>query len=272
MLLINQLLLKMSKGLRRYIVLIAILKLIVLESTATFARNISIFMYGMVKPDISFEVLKSSIAQALIVSFIMLLGELAIGEVEYRCTAKSRIVLRKDIFTKILELDVGNIEKIGASKSASDVVDGIESMQVYYSKYLPGLLYSFIGPIYLFFRLKDISMNVALLLLVVSIIILPINNYYRKTIDALKSDYWAKLRDLTSYYLESLRFLTTIKLFNQDYNRYAILKDKAYKFKEIIMKTMKINFSSFLLTDTMIYSSVVISTLMICNELKFVMN
>ncbi len=267
MLLINKTLLYMSKGLRRYIVAIALLKLVVLAATAHFAQNISAFMGNMLDPHMTSRDLTSSIFAALIAAGVMLIGELVIGGVEFHCTARSRILLRDRIFSKMLELDAGNIEKIGATRSVTDAVDGVENMQTYYSKYLPSLLYSFLAPIYLFFKLRTISFNVAIVLLVVSFVILPVNNLFRKVIDDLKKDYWTSFSDLTQYYLESLRSLTTIKLFNQDENRYDTLKNKAFGFKSIIIKVMKMNFSSFLLTDTMIYASVTAATVIVCREL-----
>ena len=266
MLLINKTMLDLSKGLRRYIICIALLKVAVLAATAQFAQNISAFMGNMLTPSMTAADLKGAILSAFFAAAIMLIGELVIGEIEFRCTAKSRILLREKIFSKMLELDVGNIEKIGATRAVTDAVDGVESMQIYYSKYLPGLLYSLLAPIYLFFRLKDVSFKVALLLFIVSFIIMPINNVFRKMIDTLKKEYWGSFSDLTAYYLESLRSLTTIKLFNQDGNRFETLKTKAYNFKSIIMKTMKMNFSSFLLTDTMIYTSVFAATIITCGE------
>ena len=266
MLLINKTMLDLSKGLRRYIICIALLKVAVLAATAQFAQNISAFMGNMLAPSMTAADLKGAILSAFFAAAIMLIGELVIGEIEFRCTAKSRILLREKIFSKMLELDVGNIEKIGATRAVTDAVDGVESMQIYYSKYLPGLLYSLLAPIYLFFRLKDVSFKVALLLFIVSFIIMPINNIFRKVIDTLKKEYWGSFSDLTAYYLESLRSLTTIKLFNQENNRFETLKTKAYNFKSIIMKTMKMNFSSFLLTDTMIYTSVFAATIITCGE------
>ena len=235
MLLINKTMLDLSKGLRRYIICIALLKVAVLAATAQFAQNISAFMGNMLTPSMTAADLKGAILSAFFAAAIMLIGELVIGEIEFRCTAKSRILLREKIFSKMLELDVGNIEKIGATRAVTDAVDGVESMQIYYSKYLPGLLYSLLAPIYLFFRLKDVSFKVALLLFTVSFIIMPINNIFRKMIDTLKKEYWGSFSDLTAYYLESLRSLTTIKLFNQDGNRFETLKTKAYNFKSIII-------------------------------------
>lgn len=268
MLLINKTLLDMSKGLRRYIFLIAALKVVVLAATARFAQTISSFMGNMFEPVMTSTDFRAAVLAALGASAVMLVGEVLVGEVEYRCTAKSRLLLRERIFSKMLELDVGNIEKIGASAAVANAVDGVEQMQVYYSKYLPGLLYCFLAPIYLFFRLKSISMPVATLLLVVSILLMPLNNRFRSVIDALKKEYWVSFRSLTAYYLESLRSLTTIKLFNQDDRRYATLREKADDFRSRIMDVMKVNFSAFLFTETVIYSTVVASAVIVCRQME----
>ena len=186
----------------------------------------------------------------------MLCAELLTGEAEYRCTAKARQVLRTGIFSKVLELDVGNIEKIGPVSAITSSVDGVESMQIYYSKYLPGLLYSLIAPVYLFFQLREVSLIPALLLFVISFILLPVNNVFRKHIEVLKTEYWNSLEDLTGYYLESVQGLTTLKLFGRDEDRTRVLAAKSTQFNNKIMDVMKVNFSSFLLTDGLIYGGV----------------
>ena len=82
--------------------------------------------------------------------------------------------MRKMIFSKVLELDAGGIEKIGPVSAITASVDAVEQMQTYFSTYLPSLIYSIIAPVYLFFHLKGISMPVAVLLLVVSLFLLPL--------------------------------------------------------------------------------------------------
>ena len=78
--------------------------------------------------------MRAAIVSALLAALLMLAAELLIGELEYRCTAQARLSLRRQIFAKALELDVGNIEKVGPVSAITASVDGVESMQVYYSK------------------------------------------------------------------------------------------------------------------------------------------
>ena len=138
MLLLNKTLLRMAKGLWGRIALITFLKLVTLVGTAEFAQIISGFLGNIASPALSASNAGSAVLAAFMTAAAIFLTELLTGEAEYRCTAKARQSLRAGIFSKVLELDVGNIEKIGPVSAITSSVDGVESMQIYYSKYLPG--------------------------------------------------------------------------------------------------------------------------------------
>ncbi len=259
LLLLNRTLLRMAKGLWGWIVTITLLKIITLAGTAGFAQTLSSFLGSITSPEMTASQAGTAILSALALALIMLVSELLTGEAEYHCTAKARTQLRHDIFAKVLDLDVGNVEKIGPVSAITSSVDGVEAMTVYYSKYLPGLLYCAVAPFYMFYRLKDASMPVAITLLVISFVLLPVNNIFRKHIESLKGEYWKSLEDMTGYYLENVQGLTTLKLYGQDERRTEGLKEKAENFNRRVMDVMKVNFSSFLLTDGLIYASVIIA-------------
>ena len=267
MLLINKTLIRMSEGIRGWIAIITGLKILTLVGTVMFAKTISSFLSDLYQPKMSQEQLLVAIISALIASCLILIADLLTGEAEYRCGAKARINLRKEIFEKMLQLDVGKIERIGASNTISSVGDGVELMQVYYTKYLPSLLYCFFAPVYLFFQLKDTSLLVATILLIISLSLPLVNNYFRKMIDQLKKEYWTSFQDLTSYYLESLKSLVTLKLFNQDRRRHDNLRRKADTFNQSTMSIMKMNFSSFLVSDGLIYLGVILAVVIGCSQL-----
>ena len=262
MLLINRTLLKMAKGLWGWILAITLMKLITLAGTTAFARVISEFLGSLTSPSMTLAAAGSAILSALAAALVTLAAELLRGELEFRCTAKARCSLRDQIFSKILELDVGNIEIIGPVSAITSSVDGVESMQTYYSQYLPGLLYCLLAPIYLFFNLRSISLPVAIFLFVISFILLPFNNLYRQKIEKLKTDYWNAMEDLTGCYLEGVQGLTTLKLFGQDGAHSEKLNRKATDFNAKVMRVMKVNFSSFLLSDSLIYGSTLIAVIL----------
>lgn len=267
MLLLNRTLIRMAKGLWGWIFLITALKLGTLIGTALFAGILSGTLSSLTALDMTAAKAGTAVLNALLTAVAMLVCELLTGEAVYRCTAKARQTLRTEIFSKVLELDVGNVERIGPVSAITSSVDGVEAMTVYYSQYLPGLLYSILAPIYLFFQLKNVSLPVAVVLFALSIVIMPVNNIYRKHIESLKSDYWNSLEDMTGYYLENVQGLTTFKLYGQDERRTDGLRAKAENFNCRIMDVMKVNFQSFLLTDGLIYVGVVLSTVIAGQQL-----
>jgi len=256
MLLINKVLLKMAKGLWPWMFLILACRMAVLVGTAGFARTVSDFLGSMTNPRMTLENFSGAVLAALTNALLILAGEALLGQTEYWCTAKARVSLRDQIFSKILLLDVGKAEKTGGTGAVlAAAAEGVEAMQVYYSRYLPGLGYCLLAPLYLFWRLKDASFPAAIFLLVVTILLVPANNLFRGIVTKLKDSYWGSFQDLTAYYLESLQNLTTIKLFNQDEQRQETLKSKADDFDRRIMEVMRINFRSFLFSDGVIYFS-----------------
>ena len=267
MLLLNKTLLRMAKGLWGWIFLITALKLLTLVGTAAFAQIISGFLGDLVSPQMTAAAAGQAVLSALLTALLLLGAELLTGEAEYHCTAKARLSLRRAIFSKALELDVGNIEKIGPVSAITSAVDGVEAMQVYYSKYLPGLLYCLAAPFYLFWRMGRVSLLPAAVLFLVSLVLLPVNNLFRGHIEKLKAGYWASMEDLTGTYLENVRGLSTFKLFGRDGDRQRLLEEKSQDFNRKVMGVMKVNFSSFLLTDGLIYASVAVAAVLAAGQL-----
>jgi len=268
MLLINENLIKMSKGFRGWILLITFLKFVILVGITMFANSMAAALGGLFGLlDGNAADLKYQLIKALESSLIMLAGELLVGEAEYRCTAQARRTLRAKVMNKILELDVGDVDRLGVTRTINAGVDGIETMQVYYTRYLPGFVYGLIAPIYLFFVLKNKCMPAAILLLCCAIVILPLNNIFRDVLEKLKSAYWRDLADLTSYYLESINSLTTTELFGRGGDREKTLGQKAKKLTSTILGVMRKNFLSAAFNETLMNTAIFASTVIVCREL-----
>ena len=69
---------------------------------------------------------------------------------------------------------------------------------------------------------------------------------------------------MTGYYMDSLRGLTTLKLFDRDREHSRILGEKADILNKNINCFMKINFTSFLVTEALIYAALVIALVDSC--------
>lgn len=263
MLLLNKTLLRLARGLWQWILAIAAVSFLTLVGTTALAEIVSQFLGSLFEPQVVLSTVKSAVGAAFLASVFTFLAQLVKGLIEYKTAAKARSTMRKTIFSKVMELDAGGIEKIGPTSAITAAVDAVEQMQAYFSSYLPSLIFSVIAPIYLFFHLKNISLIVAVLLLFVSLILFPLHNVFRGKIEALRKTYWRSLDDMTGYYMDGLRGLTTLKLFDRDREHSRVLGEKADVLNKNINAFMKINFTSFLVTEFLIYAAITVS-LVIC--------
>ncbi len=256
MLFMNKTLLRLARGLWLWILAIAGVSFLMLVGTTALAEIIAGFLGSLFEPQEALSSAGSAIRGALLVALFTFCAQMGKGLLEYKTAAEARTSMRRMIFSRVLELDAGGIEKIGPVSAITASVDAVEQMQMYFSTYLPSLICSILAPVYLFFHLKNISMPVALLLLAVSLVLLPVNNLFRCRIEQIRKTYWKSLDDMTGYYMDSLRGLTTLKLFDRDQEHSRILGEKADILNYNINCFMKVNFTSFLVTEAMIYAAI----------------
>ena len=268
MLLLDKTLLKMTKGLWGWILSLVVIRVCSLVMITSFATHISYFLGNMMNPTFTHDEIKNVVIQILIVSVLIFVFQFIQGELEYRAQAAARSSIRQKLFTKTMSLDAGYIEKIGPNSAITSAVDGVEQMQVYYSVYLPSLLFSVIAPIYLFTKIYSSSFLIACILLVVSFVLLPLHNVFRYRIEKLRKSYWVSLEDMTGYYLDSIRGLSTLKLFDQSDKHAEVLGEKADYLNHQINKFMKVNFTSFLVTEGIIYITLFVCVLIAVSNLS----
>lgn len=261
MLLLDKTLLKMTKGLWGWILSLVVMRVCSLVMITSFATHISYFLGNMMNPSFTRDEIRNVVIQIIIVSVLIFVFQFIQGELEYRSQAAARSSIRQKLFTKTMSLDAGYIEKIGPNSAITSAVDGVEQMQVYYSVYLPSLIFSVIAPIYLFTKIYPSSFLIACILLVVSFVLLPLHNIFRYRIEKLRKSYWVSLEDMTGYYLDGIRGLSTLKLFDQSDKHAEVLGEKADYLNHQINEFMKVNFTSFLVTEGIIYITLFICVL-----------
>ena len=268
MLLLDKTLLKMTKGLWGWILSLVGIRVCSLVMITSFATRISYFLGNMTNPTFTHDEIRNVVIQILIVSVMIFVFQFIQGELEYRAQAAARSSIRQKLFTKTMSLDAGYIEKIGPNSAFTSAVDGVEQMQVYYSVYLPSLLFSVIAPIYLFTKIYPSSFLIACILLIVSFVLLPLHNVFRYRIEKLRKSYWISLEDMTGYYLDSIRGLSTLKLFDQSDKHAEVLEEKAEYLNHQINEFMKVNFTSFLVTEGIIYITLFVCVLIAVSSLS----
>ena len=254
MLLINKQLLRLAKHSWGWIIAIVVTKMVILLSFMLVVSAIA-RLIGSIGGEGSAGV-GSQIAVALISSVVGLAGNLVLGEEKFKCTAGIRIRLRHDIYQKMLDLEMDYLVKMGTSRAITASIDGIEALEKYFSEYLPDLIYCFIAPFILFFRIYPYSGYAAWVLLALSVTVVPANAVFKKLMALLRKDYWDTFDSLNEYFLESLEGMTSLKLMNRDEDRAETLRTRSFNYYHMIVKTMRVSFYSTLLTQAFIYGGI----------------
>jgi len=133
MLLMNKTLLKLARGLWLWILAIAGVGFLTLVGTTALAEIIAGFLGTLFQPQAILNTAWSAIRAALAAAVFTFLAQLLKGLLEYRTAAKAREGMRKMIFSKVLELDAGGIEKIGPVSAITASVDAVEQIFQYLS-------------------------------------------------------------------------------------------------------------------------------------------
>ncbi len=267
MLLINKTLLSMSKGMRLWILLIAAIKMLIMVMTVEFSKIVAAFLGSLFSPNMTEGDFTSALISAAAISLVLVFGNIILGEAEYRCAANARLNLRDKITDKLFKVDISNIETIGPVSAINTTGQGVENMQLYYSRYLPTLLFCAASPFYLFWQLYDISVPTAIMLSVVAVLLLPTSNIFRSMSERMKGEYWKSLQSMTSHYLENLKGITTLKLFGRDEDRSKTLAEKVEDFNQKLVGVMRANFYSVGVTYAMIHLGILLAVIIACTQL-----
>ncbi len=186
----------------------------------------------------------------------------------FRIAKTIQTTLRKDIYNKILELELGYLESSGTSSLVSLAIEGVELLEVYFARYLPQLFYSMSVPFVLFMILANISFTASsVMLLAVPLIPLSIIFFIRRAEKSMSS-FWKGYEDLAADFLESIQGLVTLKLANRDADKAAELNSDAETFRAKTMRVLRVQLSSIFFMDLFSLSGAAIGSIIALYGMK----
>ena len=133
-----------------------------------------------------------------------------------RASSDVKLVLRRQIYEKLLRIGASYKEKVPTSEVVQVTTEGVEQLEIYYGKYLPQLFYSLLAPVTLFLVLAPVSLKASLILLIcvplIPVSIVAVQKFAKK----LLNKYWGIYTELGDSFLENLQGLTTLKIYQAD--------------------------------------------------------
>ncbi|ELB8839089.1 ABC transporter ATP-binding protein/permease [Listeria monocytogenes] len=188
----------------------------------------------------------------LVLAFKAILTKLAEKQI-YQASAELRLSMRRAVMAKAFRL--GNSEgQLPASTLTQLTVDGIEQLEIYYSRFLPQLFYCLIASLMIFGSLVGFARQPAIVLLICMPMIPVVIMAVMKIAKRILSGYWSDYTNLGSKFHENLSGLSILKAYDQDkYKQEEIVSD-AERFRKATMSLLSMQLNSITIMDIISYS------------------
>ena len=203
-------------------------------------------------------------ASGLVVKFILIKRS---GYYSSLISGKVKSSLRVKIYQKLTKAGLGGKEKYGDAELTQLSMDGIEQLDLYFSVFLPQLIFGLIAPLTVFFIISFINFKVALTLIIcvpfIPILIIGVNKLAKKML----KKYWGKYTDMGDTFLDYLQGLTTLKVFNADNKKHTHLNTQAENFRKSTMKVLTMQLNSITIMDLVAFGGAAIAIVIAISQM-----
>ena len=152
-----------------------------------------------------------------------------------------RTRLRDALIGRLADLGPAWAERTPAGESAVAVVDGVEGLDAYLSRYLPQLLVVAVVPVAIAVGLLQVSgpAATALLVAVVGAVVLP--RFWDARLLRLGSARWREYERLAGAYVEAAQALPTLRIFGADARTADALAQRSHSLYRTTMRQLRVS-------------------------------
>lgn len=237
-------LLREARATTWFLAMVVALALVGTSATVVIAWALSSFIVGIFVSGFELEqiinLLWVAIAAAAIRAFVHFIQEWA----GFRASAEVKIRLRMRVLDKVDAFGADFVRPVGSGALSQLIGSSLDSLDVYFSKYLPQLVYTalvtpaFVGLVWFL----DMPSGLVLVLT------LPLIPLFMVLIGMVTSEVQQSqlnaLEQLHSHFLEVLRGLTTLKIFGRAKPQESVLEGLSENFHKRTMKVLRVSFLS----------------------------
>lgn len=171
----------------------------------------------------------------------------------HKMSAPLKLGLRESLFLKLFSHSPQQIRELEIVKLSQLSVEGIESIEVYFSRYLPQFFYSLLAPFILFLTLSFFHWKIALLLLI-GVFLIPISIVLAVKISKkVFHYYWNTYLNVGKRFVEGVQGLYVLKGYRQDETYQQCLESESESFRVITMKVLRMQLQSITIMDLISY-------------------
>jgi thiol reductant ABC exporter CydD subunit len=191
-----------------------------------------------------------SLLAALLLVAIARAGLMWAGEVTAnRVAGQVKRDLRERFFAHILELGPAYTRGERSGELVNTAVEGIESLEAYFSQYLPQLALTVLVPVTFLVLVFPLDLLSGLVLLLTAPIIPVFMILIGNLADSLASKQWQSLARMSAHFLDVLQGLTTLKLFGRAQDQVQVIAQVSDRFRDTTLGVLRVAFLSALVQE-----------------------
>ena len=246
-------LIRLLKGSGKYILYQALWQWISLIAQIIIAINITQLIDNTFYNKISDSNIVKVIITVITGVFIRVLCDRFYTDASFHAGANVKRILRNQIYEKVLRLGPAYREQVHTSEIVQMAGEGVEQLEVYFSRYLSQFFYSLLAPLTLFTVVMRISMKSAVILLIAVPLIPVVIMLVMIVAKRLLSSYFDIYYGLGDSFLEKLHGMTTLKIYQADKAAADDMDRESEQFRKITMKVLMMQLNSTSVMDIVAY-------------------
>jgi ATP-binding cassette, subfamily C, bacterial CydD len=152
--------------------------------------------------------------------------------------------LRLALLERRLRQEPLPLDRVDAGELAASSVQGVESLEAYFARYLPQVVLAFVVPVAVLGWVASIDLvSAGLMLLTLPLVPVFMWLIGRYTEERTR-ERWSALRLLSGHFLDVVRGLPTLRAFNRGRAQAAVLADVGERYRRTTMATLRVAFLS----------------------------
>ncbi len=161
--------------------------------------------------------------------------------ISHGTAALMKIKLRRLLYTHLLTLGPGYLQKRRTGDVLINTVDAVEQLETFYGQYLPQLIVSSVAPIFIFIFMVVLDLHSAVIFLFFALLTLFTPTFFRRAIRSTSGWRQQSYSNLAAEFVDAVQGLATLKVFGQSEQRGQELGQKAYDLYRATMAVLALN-------------------------------
>ncbi|MBD3224235.1 MAG: thiol reductant ABC exporter subunit CydD [Caldithrix sp.] len=154
--------------------------------------------------------------------------------------------LRLQLFKHLKQMDTKTIKDERSGEVSNTLLNGVESLDVYFSSYLPQLFLSTLIPVLILFFVFPIDVLSGFVFLLTAPLIPVFMILIGHVANARTQKQWKTLSRMSAFFMDTLQGLTTLKILGRSKEQISHIEQVSEAFRKTTMDVLKIAFISAL--------------------------